>query len=68
MSHCPCCDYSLLRHVKMGKVYWFCPHCWQTMPNFEKRANKITYYNELEGIVLKPQQVYKEKVSSTVTV
>jgi len=29
---CPCCDSSLLRHIRHGKVYWFCTHCWQEVP------------------------------------
>ncbi len=35
MSICPYCSYSLLRHVRQGKIYWFCSHCWQEVPNFE---------------------------------
>lgn len=34
-SHtCPCCSYTLLRHIRAGGVYWFCSHCHQEMPNF----------------------------------
>ena len=32
MNICPCCSDHLLRHVRYGKVYWFCRHCWQEMP------------------------------------
>ena len=32
---CPCCDNSLLRHIRHGKVYWFCTHCWQEVPLLE---------------------------------
>lgn len=35
MAECPCCSEKLLRHVRQGKVYWFCTHCWQEMPNLE---------------------------------
>ncbi|MBD1846854.1 hypothetical protein H6F89_26290 [Cyanobacteria bacterium FACHB-63] len=35
MPECPCCSEKLLRHVRHGKVYWFCTHCWQEMPNLE---------------------------------
>lgn len=66
MSHCPCCSYSLLRYVKVGKVYWFCPHCWQEMPNFENRAKLSSYRQNLEVSILKSQPVLKEKVSSAV--
>lgn len=29
---CPCCGGSILRHVRHGELYWFCPSCWQEMP------------------------------------
>ncbi len=25
----------MLRHVRNSGVYWFCPHCYQEMPNLE---------------------------------
>ncbi|MDJ0734239.1 MAG: hypothetical protein QNJ47_09210 [Nostocaceae cyanobacterium] len=31
-NSCPCCDSSLLRHVRHGKIYWFCQSCWQEVP------------------------------------
>jgi ribosomal protein L37AE/L43A len=31
---CPCCSNSLLRHVRQGKLYWFCTSCWQEVPLF----------------------------------
>ena len=31
---CPCCNNSLLRHVRQGKLYWFCTSCWQEVPIF----------------------------------
>lgn len=33
MNECPCCAHQLLRHVRHDHAYWFCPHCWQEMPN-----------------------------------
>jgi ribosomal protein L37AE/L43A len=33
MNTCPCCSEQLLRHARHNRVYWFCPHCWQEMPN-----------------------------------
>ncbi|MBV9388275.1 MAG: hypothetical protein JOZ78_17780 [Chroococcidiopsidaceae cyanobacterium CP_BM_ER_R8_30] len=33
MNNCPCCTGNLLRHVRSSKIYWFCPNCWQEMPN-----------------------------------
>lgn len=29
---CPCCSYSLLRHIRSGRIYWRCSHCSQEMP------------------------------------
>lgn len=33
MNTCPCCSEVLLRHARHGGIYWFCPHCWQEMPD-----------------------------------
>ncbi len=35
---CICCHGSLLRCVRHSGVYWFCPNCWQEMPNLETSA------------------------------
>jgi ribosomal protein L37AE/L43A len=29
---CLCCSGVLLRHVRSGKLYWRCNHCYQDMP------------------------------------
>lgn len=29
---CPCCSYVLLRHVRLGGLYWRCSHCHGEMP------------------------------------
>lgn len=29
---CPCCSYVLLRHARMGSLYWRCSHCHEEMP------------------------------------
>jgi ribosomal protein L37AE/L43A len=29
---CPCCSYTLLRHLRLGGLYWRCSHCYQEMP------------------------------------
>ncbi|AFZ34085.1 pentapeptide repeat protein [Stanieria cyanosphaera PCC 7437] len=29
---CPCCSYTLLRHLRLGGLYWHCSHCYQEMP------------------------------------
>jgi ribosomal protein L37AE/L43A len=33
MNTCPCCGDALLRHARKGRVYWFCTHCWQELPD-----------------------------------
>jgi diguanylate cyclase (GGDEF)-like protein len=38
---CPCCSQPLLRHVSFKRIFWFCNHCYQEMPdlsNFRKTA------------------------------
>ncbi len=32
-STCPCCSHTLIRHIRSQRVYWFCRHCYQEMPN-----------------------------------
>ena len=68
MSLCPCCSYSLVRQIKAGKVYWFCPHCWQAMPNFEERSKIVHYCQNLEEINLETKTLLKKKVFSTVAI
>jgi ribosomal protein L37AE/L43A len=29
---CLCCNSPLLRHIRHGKIYWFCSHCRQEAP------------------------------------
>ncbi len=31
---CPCCSYTLLRHLRWRGIYWRCSHCYQEMPAF----------------------------------
>jgi cobalamin biosynthesis Co2+ chelatase CbiK len=33
MNSCPCCSTSMFRQVRYQKIYWFCPSCYQEMPN-----------------------------------
>jgi hypothetical protein len=37
MKACPCCSYTLLQYIQGAKLYWFCSHCCQEMPDFELR-------------------------------
>ena len=32
---CPCCSYTLLRHVSLEGTYWLCNHCYQKMPVYQ---------------------------------
>jgi ribosomal protein L37AE/L43A len=50
MNTCPCCSSKLLRHIRQDRVYWFCSHCREEMPNLE-----------LEAIAISPQPVRKPK-------
>jgi hypothetical protein len=48
-SNCPCCSNALLRHIRSGKIYWFCSHCYQEMPNYTNifsclKPNGALYY------------------------
>ena len=54
MNTCPCCDNKLLRHARSAGVYWFCPHCWQEMPDLpdaiagqEKRRLQVAQLERL---------------------
>lgn len=47
MPECPCCSEKLLRHVRQGKVYWFCTHCWQEMPDL----TTVVYQSEKEPVL-----------------
>lgn len=29
---CLCCSNTLLRHIRIGGIYWRCNHCYQEMP------------------------------------
>lgn len=48
MVVCLCCHSTLLRYVRHSEVYWFCPNCWQEMPNVEISAigNPLKAYSE----------------------
>lgn len=40
MNTCPCCSTQLLRHARHSGVYWFCPYCWQEMPDLEAMISR----------------------------
>lgn len=37
-SICPCCSYTLLRHIGLRGIYWRCSHCYQEMPLYQARG------------------------------
>jgi ribosomal protein L37AE/L43A len=39
-SVCSCCSNTLLRHIRSGKIYWFCSHCHQEMPDYTTLASQ----------------------------
>ncbi len=55
MNTCPCCSNKLLRHIRCSNVYWFCSHCRQEMPNFER------------AIALSPQLARKPRRSNGIS-
>ena len=63
MSHeCPCCSSSLLRHWKPNKIYWFCSHCRQEMPNIKAIESK-SYYHEQEQILAESISLSRQLVT-----
>ncbi|MGB7413917.1 MAG: hypothetical protein WA902_06890 [Thermosynechococcaceae cyanobacterium] len=49
MNNCPICSNDLLRHIGHGDIYWFCPHCWQEIPNLESLTKKRLEVRSLES-------------------
>jgi ribosomal protein L37AE/L43A len=49
---CPCCDNSLLRHIRHGKIYWFCTHCWQEVPLLAIAPTPVLEANNNAAIAL----------------
>jgi hypothetical protein len=33
MNICICCHTKLLHHLNQSRSYWFCPNCYQEMPD-----------------------------------
>lgn len=52
MNTCPCCSEVLLRHARHNKIYWFCTHCWQEMPNLSQETiEKYQTLSRLSSLV-----------------
>ena len=43
MSYCLCCNSSLLRHIRQGEVYLYCPDCRQEMPGTDSCIARQAY-------------------------
>lgn len=39
MSGCPCCGSPMLRHINHNRIYWYCQHCHEEMPNLSFLVN-----------------------------
>lgn len=67
-SHtCLCCSHTLLRHIRSHQVYWFCPHCYQAMPESLEPYSRLNASQLFELSVVKSYKVGsspREKVSS----
>ena len=63
-SKCPCCSSSLLRHWKQNKMYWFCSHCRQEMPNIKALKQK-SFYPTREKILTKPISLSDQLITFT---
>jgi ribosomal protein L37AE/L43A len=65
-SHtCLCCSHTLLRHIRSHQVYWFCPHCYQAMPESLEPYSHLNASQLFELSVVKSYKVgssQREKV------
>ncbi|MEM7793308.1 MAG: hypothetical protein AAF579_02520 [Cyanobacteria bacterium P01_C01_bin.118] len=53
MSYCLCCNSSLLRHIRHGEVYLYCPDCRQEMPEMDNGVVRQAY-SVLNAAIRKP--------------
>lgn len=51
MNNCPCCSSIMFRQIRNEKIYWFCPSCYQEMPNLVDilRQEKQKYASTMVG-------------------
>lgn len=58
MSYCLCCNSSLLRHIRHGEIYLYCPDCRQAMPEAtDTESNRA--YSVLNTALLRPLALAK---------
>ncbi|MFP4220449.1 MAG: hypothetical protein ACLFSH_07700 [Phormidium sp.] len=43
VKSCPCCGKSMLEHIRMGQLYWFCNACGFGMPirSFSEKPSPV---------------------------
>lgn len=65
---CLCCSSPLLRHVCLGKLYWWCNHCYQVMPVIEDAKEiplVVTHTESLQSLLIvipfHEQQYYQQE-------
>lgn len=46
-STCPCCSTTLIRRIRSQRVYWFCRHCYQEMPNLNSFLGSLDSHIKL---------------------
>ena len=67
MIHCPCCSNQMLRHVRQHQIYWFCRHCWQTMPVYNlNRSSLSPSLNLVRQLGLKEQYYFVANFNSSI--
>ncbi|MFP5269107.1 hypothetical protein [Coleofasciculus sp.] len=54
---CICCSHTLLRHIRSHQVYWFCPHCYQAMPESVEPYSRFNTSKLLELSVVRSYTV-----------
>ena len=54
MTKCICCSNNLLRHIRYGRIYWFCSYCWQEMPEL----TEVIAARKTQGTTLKRLLVF----------
>ncbi len=73
MNSCPCCSSQLLRHARHNRVYWFCSHCWEEMPDLSEmvlRSSQPTHKRDslVKFPALNPSLTPKLRVLNSVEI
>lgn len=62
MISCPCCSDNMLRHIRSNRVYFFCPSCWQEMPDSIAEKDSSLPINQVMELVISRQKRTLAKV------